>query len=218
MVNDIRNKAFNVKHKLSLNQSKNKSNKRTNADNFVKVCANITRNMVKNTVTVSVNQKKTNALSDSGASLSCISKPFLEKTFLDNKSSINPCHIRSIVEVGGTHHAVIGVVNIEVKFGTSGLCYPFYIIEDLHHTLILGYDFMEAHNVTFKGKKMVLQDNIKVCHLHTNTGYARTIKPITFPANSEVDIQVKIARINSCLFVWCLTTHQPLWVISVRRY
>ena len=21
-----------------------------------------------------------------------------------------------------------------------------------------------------------------------------------------------------CLFVWCLTTHQPLWVISVRRY
>ena len=20
------------------------------------------------------------------------------------------------------------------------------------------------------------------------------------------------------LFVWCLTTHQPLWVISVRRY
>ena len=21
-----------------------------------------------------------------------------------------------------------------------------------------------------------------------------------------------------CLIVWCLTTHQPLWVISVRRY
>ena len=21
-----------------------------------------------------------------------------------------------------------------------------------------------------------------------------------------------------CLFVWCLTTHQPLWVISVRQY
>ena len=21
-----------------------------------------------------------------------------------------------------------------------------------------------------------------------------------------------------CLFVWCLTTYQPLWVISVRRY
>ena len=155
--------------------------------------------MVKNTVTVSVNQKKTNALCDSGASVSCISKPFFEKAFLDNKPSINPCHIRSIVGVGGTHHAVIGVVNIEVKFGTLGLCYPFYIIEDLHHTLILGHDFMEAHNVTldFKGKKMVLQDNIKVCHLHTNTGYARTIKPITLPANSEVDIQVKIARINS---------------------
>ena len=21
-----------------------------------------------------------------------------------------------------------------------------------------------------------------------------------------------------CLFVWCFTTHQPLWVISVRQY
>ena len=21
-----------------------------------------------------------------------------------------------------------------------------------------------------------------------------------------------------CLFVWCLTMHQPLWVISVRQY
>ena len=46
------------------------------------------------------------------------------------------------------------------------------MFEDLHHTLISGHDLMEAHNATldFKGKNMVLQDNIKVCHLHTNTG------------------------------------------------
>ena len=59
-----------------------------------------------------------------------------------------------------------------VNLGTLGLCDPFYIIEDLHHILILGHDFMVVPNVTldFKGKKMVLQDNIKVCHLHANTG------------------------------------------------
>ena len=123
-------------------------------------------------------------------------KAIFEKAFLDNKPSINPCHLRSIVGVCGTHHAVIGVVNIEVKFGTLGLFYPFYVIEDLHHTLILGHDFMESHNVTLDFK-MIIQDNIKVCHLHTNTGYARTIKPITLPANSEVDMQVKIARVSS---------------------
>ena len=54
---------------------------------------------------------------------------------------------------------------------------------------------METHNVTLyiKGKKMIIQDHIKVCTLQTNTGYARTVKPVTLPANSEVDIQVKIA-------------------------
>ena len=35
-------------------------------------------------------------------------------------------------------------------------------------------------------------------------------------------MEKKGLRVNAgsqfCLFVWCLTTHQPLWVISVRRY
>ena len=71
---------------------------------------------------------------------------FFENGFLDNNPSINPWHIRLIVGVGGTHHAVIGVVNIDVKFGTLGLCYPFYIMEDLHHTHILRHVLMAAHN------------------------------------------------------------------------
>ena len=28
----------------------------------------------------------------------------------------------------------------------------------------------------------------------------------------------EILSVIVCLFVWCLTTHQPLWVISVKRY
>ena len=154
--------------------------------------------MTKNTVNISVNNRKTNALCDTGASVSCISKLFFEKAFPINKPSINPCHIQSIVGVGGTHHSVLGAIEIDIKFGTLGLKYPFYIIEDLHHSVILGHDFMETHNVTLdiRGKKMHIQDNIKVCNLQTNTGYARTVKGTTLPANSEVDIQVKIARVN----------------------
>ena len=101
----IRNKTFNEKRELPLNQSTNNTNKCTHADDFVKAYANFTRNKEKNTVTVSVNQKTTKVLRDSGASVPCISKPFFEKAFLDNKPSINPCHIRSIDGVGGTHHA-----------------------------------------------------------------------------------------------------------------
>ena len=167
--------------------------------NFVNVSANFTAYMCKNTVSVSVNNKKTNALCDTGATVSCISWQYFDKAFAVNKPKINPCQINSIVGVGGTHHKVQGVINIEVKFGSLGLVYPFYVIEDLHHSLILGHDFMESHNVTLdiRGKKMILQDNIKVCSLQTNTGYARTVKPVVLPANSEVDIQVKIARVNN---------------------
>ena len=31
------------------------------------------------------------------------------------------------------------------------------------------------------------------------------------------EVSLLISQYNP-LFVWCLTTHQPLWVISVRRY
>ena len=166
---------------------------------FANVCANFTAYMTKNTVSVSVNDKKSNALCDTGASVSCISKHFFDKAFPNVKPNINPCHIKSIVGVGGTHHPVLGVVLIDVKFGTLGLSYPFYVVEDLHHSLILGHDFMETHSVTLdiKGKKMIIHDNVKVCSLRTNTGYARTVKPIKLPANSEIDIPVKIARVST---------------------
>ena len=69
--------------------------------------------MTKNTVNISVNNRKTNALCDTGASVSCISKLFFEKAFPINKPSINPCHIQSIVGVGGTHHSVLGAIEID---------------------------------------------------------------------------------------------------------
>ena len=156
-------------------------------DSFVHVGANFTAYMTKNMVNVSINGTKSNALCDTGATVSCMSKRFFEKAFPEQKPNINPCQIKSIVGVGGTHHPVLGVIQIEVKFGTLGLVYPFYIIEDLHHSIIIGHDFMETHNVTLdiKGKKMIIQDHIKVCTLQTNTGYARTVKPVTLPANRK---------------------------------
>ena len=105
--------------------------------------------------------------------MSCISKHF----FPEKKPNINPCHIKSIVGVGGTHHPVLGDIQIDVKFDTLGLTYPFYVIENLHHSIILGHVFMEAHNVTLdiRGKTMIIHDHVKVCSLQTNTGYTRTI-------------------------------------------
>ena len=72
------------------------------------------------------------------------------------------------------------------------------MVQDLHHSIILGIDFMNDHDVTLniRAKQMIFQDNLKVCSLRTNTGYARTVKPTYLKAQSEIDIQVRIARVN----------------------
>ena len=73
--------------------------------------------MSKNTVSVALNNKKINALCDTGATVSCISGQNFDKAFPVNRPKINPCQINSIVGVGGTHHKVQGVINIELNLG-----------------------------------------------------------------------------------------------------
>ena len=49
--------------------------------------------------------------------------------------------------------------------------------------------------------------------------YLQFIVPLSM--RKEVLFQMHNSLVSGhfvCLFVWCLTTHQPLWVISVRRY
>ena len=199
--NQSTSKQFLNKSTSTTDSFRGQQNGKTTKENtsFPNVCAKFTAYMTKNTVNVSINNRKSSALCDTGASVSCISKQFFDKAFLNDKPNINPCHVKYIVGVGGTNHQVLGVVEINVNFGTLGLTYPFYVVEELHYSIILGHDFLKAHSVTLdiRGKKMIIQDHVKVCSLQTNTGYARTVKSINLPANSEIDVQVKIARVNT---------------------
>ena len=43
--------------------------------------------------------------------------------FILSFSYINPCRVQSVVEVGGTHHSVLGAIGIDIKFGTLRLKY-----------------------------------------------------------------------------------------------
>lgn len=115
--------------------------------------ANFTAYMTKNTVSVSINERKTNALCDTGATISCVGLTFLDKIFPTTKPDIKNCSLKTITGVGGTHHSVQGFVNLDVNFGGLTIGYPFYIVKDLHHSLILGHDFMERHNVNIDYKQ-----------------------------------------------------------------
>ena len=140
------------------------------------VNANFSLDMIKNTVSVSVNCNKTNALCDTGANMSCVSKSFLDKAFTHNKPKFIPSIYTSIKGVGGTIHPVSGSVSLEVKFKTVSLVHDFLVVEDLHHSLILGHDFLDKYMciVDIPAKKLRIAD-IVVCSIRTDRGYARTI-------------------------------------------
>ena len=155
--------------------------------------------MSKNTVSVTINGKKTNALCDTGASISCMSKTFFNKAFNDENAKCTKSNISTIVGVGGTHHAVQGETNVDICFGSLTLNAKFYVIEDLHHSIILGIDFMEEHRVTLDiaAKKFIIEGSAKVCTITTDAGVARTVRSTAIDPQSEVTVPVKVSRVKS---------------------
>ena len=162
------------------------------------IAANFTTNLTKNTVRVTVNENVTMALVDSGAAVSCLGDSFFQKIFPNGKHLLNPCQIQKVVGIGNTQHTVLGVVELDVNFGGLTASYPFYVIQNLHHSLILGHDCMVSNNVTLNWaiRQMFIQGNLKICHLTTNTGFARSVKSTLIPANSEANVNVKVARLS----------------------
>lgn len=158
---------------------------------------NLITPMHKNTVQVMVNSTKTNALCDTGASISCVSKPFLNKA-LPSLSVLKPSPIKSIVGVGGEQHSVAGMFDLKINFDGLSVDFSFHVVESLHHTLILGIDFMEFHKVKLDiaNKTMSIHSlhDTKVFSLLTNTGYARTSAPINLEPKCEVNLGIKISR------------------------
>lgn len=94
----------------------------------------------RNTTEVHIGDKKTFALVDTGASISVVSKEFFDKTCYA-KSQMHESKYNVIKGVGGDRLLVLGRVVLEVKIGGKALEYPFHVIENIHHSLILGEDF-----------------------------------------------------------------------------
>ena len=191
--------AKNVNRKPFENTEKNSNPECASTINRqAEVYANFSIEMAKNTVGVSINQLKSNALCDTGATISCVSKMFIDKAFPSEKTERVSSIYKSIKGVGGTSHPVSSSVKLSVNFGSVSFCHEFLVVEDLHHSLILGHDFLTKYQclVDIPSKLLRIAD-IEVCSLRTDTGYARTLKPACIRANSEVILPVKVARVCS---------------------
>ena len=159
---------------------------------------NVATSLDRNTILVEIGCKKIQALVDSGASVSCIQKSTFDKISQGNSFEIQPSKIARIVGVGGEHHQVLGQAKITLNISGMNIDQNFIIIEQLHHPLILGLDFMQQHNVNidFHRRVMTFHDNLVAVALICDSkfGYARSLKREVIPAESEVAIPVKLSK------------------------
>ena len=165
---------------------------------YSKASVNLIAPMHKNMVQISINGRKTNALCDTGASISCCNKAFLQKV-LRSDSRIRPTNIQTVAGVGGEQHSVSGKVDLDINFNGLIVPFAFHVIENLHHSLILGIDFMESFRVKIDvgNKTMSLLDDTQVCTLSTNNGYARISNPVIIPPLAESNINIKMSWCDS---------------------
>ena len=77
----------------------------------------------------------------------------------------------------------------------------------------------EYERQEFSGKVKTNTDLLNSMNaLDGNLQNPETLTQLVLDASAVIETQKRQSEILDCLFVWFLTTHQPLWVISVKRY
>ena len=150
----------------------------------------------KNTILTTIGGKKTPALVDTGASISCLSKTFLDKTEYKD-ATLTPCALKEIIGVGGERHQVLGQTKIQLHIANVNISFPFYVLNTVHHSVILGMDFLKYHKVVIDleaGTVFIRDSVVSASLIRTKAGYARAAKPTFVPAESEVEMSVKISK------------------------
>ena len=173
--------------------------KEDNKIKCAKISVNVVSSLQENTILITVGGKKTRCLVDTGAQISIASLEFLKKTNI-KVSALKPADIHEIIGVGNEHHKVLGILEIPITISNAKIHFNFYILETLRHSVLLGMDFLEHHKVQIDldSKTVHIQEKlVSACYVKSKAGLARTHFGTTIPANSEVDIEVRISRRKS---------------------
>ena len=153
--------------------------------------------MEQNFIKIVFNKLTTKALLDTGASISCISYPFLNS--IQNHPTLQPSTIQTVKGVGGETHKVIGMASLPFTVSNHRFCFNFYVFQHLHHHLILGNDFLTNHKacIDHGSKTVTLYDpdlTISYFHSPTKSGLIRLLHDYEIPANSEALVPVCISH------------------------
>lgn len=164
---------------------------------------NLATTLSQNKVEISVKSKRTNALLDTGASITVASASFINKTSLAG-TPFQPATHPVIKGVTGAKLTVLGVLTIPISIGGVKFSHPVHIIQDLHYPFILGLDFLNKHKarIDFNSQVLLLPDeNSDVHNIHllsASEGKARASSTVLIPKRSEMNIPVNISHIKNC--------------------
>ena len=106
---------------------------------------------------------KTNALVDTGADISVMSKQFLNKTGFTH-GQLKPASCKTIIAVNGQHVRILGKIQLCISIQNKSFNHLVHVLDNLHHSLILGRDFLKRNEakLDFSTDIFVLDDNPKI--------------------------------------------------------
>ncbi|VDH89519.1 protein SFI1 [Mytilus galloprovincialis] len=81
--------------------------------------------------------------------------------------------------------------------GSTKFTQTVHVLDQLHHTLILGFDFMKNQGAFINFDDLTLEMNkpkMIIGSISIKAGLVRTIKAVTIPKRSEINIPVSVSR------------------------
>lgn len=158
-----------------------------------------------NKVEITVKSRRTNALLDTGASITVASASFINKTSLARTSFLPATH-PVIKGVAGARLTVLGVLTVPISIGGVKFSHPVDIIQDLHYPFILGLDFLNKNKhksrIDFDSQVLLLPDENNDVHnihlLSASERKARASSTVLIPKQSEMNIPINISHIKNC--------------------
>ena len=150
----------------------------------------------KNYINVKLNDFPIKALVDSGADLCCINKSLLTKLGLTNYEQTKTTQVRG---VSGKIIQVLGTIKLNISIGESQFIQNFHIFDNIHHSLIIGHDFLHQNKCKLDYEKQEFQAGIANVHILTtfSTGLARLQYSVVLKPLSETLVPVRLSRIQN---------------------
>ncbi|KAK3100349.1 hypothetical protein FSP39_018534 [Pinctada imbricata] len=152
-----------------------------------------------NKVHIQIHNTTTQALVDTGASISVISLTALNKAVKHPK--IQSSKLISVSGVCATIHRVCGQITLPINIDGYTFSHTFQILDIVNTGVILGADFLRENNaiIDLQNHQLIFNDIKHVTALYLDereqvVGLVKTITANNIPPNSEFNIQIKVTR------------------------